>query len=611
MVDAVVVDVVNAVHLAGSLIKERIEASRNLPEVSKKCISTIDQIEGAVDGVGDDRATAATLATIRERLDELQELIERMDAQGDLEGNACGRCFKMMKRGKDVLRYEQQLEAADAELRKQLGLLSTSTDLAKYATRRSNVLKQRDARKFWDSHFGEDRDVSIEALGEALEHEVAEQELDVDVAAVVPICRAAFAGQDRITVLQFGKVFCKPIPETLVALSKRTVAASHMVVLRVFRMPSRERDGTVDAGMLMCRETDTLAALRQLIKKHAATLHEEDEDDDEDDDVGQGGERLPDPALDFLREGKFVFFLDNCGKPPRYRCHLGCLLLKMPAISLPTDVRVRKKQETTFEGVEYLDRVALVRSSDLPKPARAATSSSLPGAVDGDRSRRGSEPVSEVSEADELDIAEAVMNTAMESKASALNVDAALETESLSQQLKRAAIQRGIGEEALTFLGQLKSLKTEAASSDGGSESMEGLRSGAWAMMERYFVADAVFKLPLAPATMQQTESRVRRSCAARIGTATTPAAVVENFAEAAAEVEDELSKSMESVRKAEANQGRVLRHVQNAGSVASKTRVVVVGGGWLGITVAKKFDLMDDFHCTLVDPKEYFEDNT
>ena len=203
------------------------------------------------------------------------------------------------------------------------------------------------------------------------------------------------------------------------------------------------------------------------------------------------------------------------------------------------------------------------------------------------------------------------MNTAMESKASALNVDAALETESLSQQLKRAAIQRGIGEEALTFLGQLKSLKTEAASSDGGSESMEGLRSGAWAMMERYFVADAVFKLPLAPATMQQTESRVRRSCAARVGTATTPAAVVENFAEAAAEVEDELSKSMESVRKAEANQGRVLRHVQNAGSVASKTRVVVVGGGWLGITVAKKFDLMDDFHCTLVDPKEYFEDNT
>ena len=39
--------------------------------------------------------------------------------------------------------------------------------------------------------------------------------------------------------------------------------------------------------------------------------------------------------------------------------------------------------------------------------------------------------------------------------------------------------------------------------------------------------------------------------------------------------------------------------------------KLVVVGGGWLGITVAKKFDLMDDFHCTLVDPKEYFEDNT
>ena len=27
---------------------------------------------------------------------------------------------------------------------------------------------------------------------------------------------------------------------------------------------------------------------------------------------------------------------DGKGKPPRYRCHLGCILLKMPAISLLT-----------------------------------------------------------------------------------------------------------------------------------------------------------------------------------------------------------------------------------------------------------------------------------
>ena len=26
------------------------------------------------------------------------------------------------------------------------------------------------------------------------------------------------------------------------------------------------------------------------------------------------------------------------GQPPRYRCHLGCILLKMPAVSLPTGV---------------------------------------------------------------------------------------------------------------------------------------------------------------------------------------------------------------------------------------------------------------------------------
>ena len=33
------------------------------------------------------------------------------------------------------------------------------------------------------------------------------------------------------------------------------------------------------------------------------------------------------------------------GKLPRYRCHLGCILLKMPAISLPTGMEAWRAQE--------------------------------------------------------------------------------------------------------------------------------------------------------------------------------------------------------------------------------------------------------------------------
>ena len=339
-----VVDVVNAVHLIGSIIKARIDAAKHLPETAGRCLRTIEQIEGAIDGVGDDKATAATLKTIHELLGKLQSLVEKLESLGTLQegGSACGRCFGMIKRGKDVLAAEQALLDTDTELRMQLDTLAKSAQLSGYANRRSNVLKQRDARKFWDAHFGEDREASLTALGEALRFEAVEQKLAIDLDAVVAICKAVFAGKPMVSVLQFGEIFTSPIPETLVELSKRTIAAGHMFKVKVFRMPQREEDRDIDAGMLMCRETDSLSALRSLIRKHAMTLHEQDEDEDDSDDEAGGTPPSPglrdqpggapeaalDPELEFLRKGRFVFFLDS------------------------GDTRVRKKQERTFAGNE-------------------------------------------------------------------------------------------------------------------------------------------------------------------------------------------------------------------------------------------------------------------
>ena len=95
-----------------------------------------------------------------------------------------------------------------------------------------------------------------------------------------------------------------------------------------------------------------------------------------------------DPELEFLRKGKFAFFLDD------------------------GDTRVRKKQEKTFCGTEYIDRVVIVRNSDLP-----STKDSLPGQISRRGSDATSDAVSELSEPADIDIAEQVMRAAMENGA--------------------------------------------------------------------------------------------------------------------------------------------------------------------------------------------------
>eukprot|EP01043_Picozoa_sp_COSAG02_P018859 COSAG02_NODE_892_length_16138_cov_14.599875_13_plen_1256_part_00 len=584
-----VVDVVNAVHLIGSSIKQRIDAAKHLPETVSRCVHTIDQIEGAVDGVGDDTATAATMQTIRDLLKALESLIERLESKGaTVAGSACGRCFGMMTHGKDVMRAEEELQDTDNELRKQLDLLVKSTELSKYANRRSNVLKQRDARKFWDAHFGEDREASLEALGEALRFEASEQRLEVDLDAVVPICKAVFAGKEQVSVLQFGEVFSKPIPETLVELSKRTLAASHMFKVKVFRMPQREEDREIDAGMLMCRETDSLAGLRSLIKKHALELHEQDDDDESgDEDCSRPATPLlrdeptdeqMDPELEFLRQGKFAFFLDD------------------------GDTRVRKKQERIFCGTDYIDRVVIVRNSDLPN-----SKESLPGQISRRGSDATSDAVSEISEPAEIDIAEHVMRVAMENSAETIRFEDVLDDERMLLTLKKVAVKRSIGEEAVNFLVELKALRCAASKA---VPDLEQLRAGAWKIMLRFFQNTSSFKLPISSFVQTQTESKTRRVAGGALpGEAGNSRAILGCFNDAQVEVEEALKPCLAGIRKAQRHEMRVTSPI--AELAADIKRVVIVGGGYLGTTVAKQLDLMDGYHVTLIDPKEYFEDVT
>ena len=87
------------------------------------------------------------------------------------------------------------------------------------------------------------------------------------------------------------------------------------------------------AETLVCGESAPLCYGRFVSLQHKAVVHSWEEG------LAQGGST----DAEWTR-------LWN-GEPPRYRCYLGCILLKMPAISWLTG-----KEETTTEDKEFLAR---------------------------------------------------------------------------------------------------------------------------------------------------------------------------------------------------------------------------------------------------------------
>ena len=88
-----------------------------------------------------------------------------------------------------------------------------------------------------------------------------------------------------VTDLGFGEVFSTAsVKDTMVALSKRVKAQSHMFAVRVFDYESKQPDAATDAGFFMCRATDNLKVVRRLVQQHAFTLAESDDESDDDDD---------------------------------------------------------------------------------------------------------------------------------------------------------------------------------------------------------------------------------------------------------------------------------------------------------------------------------------
>ena len=646
---ALTVDLGRAIHAMCSEVQARIDAAKDLPQTATRCSRLLDQIDGMLDGLNqNDKRTKVILESIHSCIKELDGLLERLleMADGQLAGGTVCLCISLASKGKDVKQAEKELEDTEDELRKHIESLVQATQLHSFSTRTANKLKQADSRRFWDEHFGEQREVSVTVLAEALRFEVKESGVEMDADAILPICQQCFSGAEQVTVLGFGEVFSTAsVKDTMVALSKRVKAQSHMFAVRVFDYESKQPDLATDAGFFMCRATDNLKVVRRLVQQHAFTLAEsDDESDDEFEFEGSvkkhnldGGSAKKDaarslhdvpPEFRFMADGGFTFFLDACA------------------------VRVTRKQEKTLEGAEYLNRVVLVRDDDLPDSLKPKKSTKKLGLVFGEPGAPASNDDTawetssagtsvgegEDNEAYAEDVAETIMRRAAEELALAQcrDVISALRTPSVLQGLRLAVARAKLPEESVTFMVEVDQLRRAAeaiAPTSAGALSIPRLRlvkASATNIAERFLAEGASYGLPVTAAVRAAATAEIE-TCAAAASSDDPAPGLDQRMLEALETpfraTETALAPALALLQKKHTQQGKVVAAKSApanpaspgsvpgaiAGDPGKKHRVVVLGGGDTGI--AAMMDLIEDpanrFHVTLVDPKNYFEDVT
>ena len=650
---ALTVDLGRAIHAMCSEVQARIDAAKDLPQTATRCSRLLDQIDGMVDGLNqNDKRTKVILESIHSCIKELDGLLERLleMADGQLAGGTVCLCISLASKGKDVKQAEKELEDTEDELRKHIESLVQATQLHSFSTRTANKLKQADSRRFWDEHFGEQREVSVTVLAEALRFEVKESGVEMDADAILPICQQCFSGAEQVTVLGFGEVFSTAsVKDTMVALSKRVKAQSHMFAVRVFDYESKQPDAATDAGFFMCRATDNLKVVRRLVQQHAFTLAEsDDESDDEFEFEGSvkkhnldggsakkdaGGTSLDDvpPEFRFMADGGFTFFLDACA------------------------VRVTRKQEKTLEGAEYLNRVVLVRDDDLPDSLKPKKSTKKLGLVFGEGDGAPGAPASnddtawetssagtsvgegEDNEAYAEDVAETIMRRAAEELAMSQcrDVISALRTPSVLQGLRLAVARAKLPEESVTFMVEVDQLRRAAeaiAPTSAGALSIPRLRlvrASATNIAERFLAEGASYGLPVTAAVRAAATAEIE-TCAAAASSDDPAPGLDQRMLEALETpfraTETALAPALALLQKKHTQQGKVVAAKSAPANPASpgalpgavpgaekKHRVVVLGVGptGLGAMMDLILDPSNRFHVTLVDPKNYYEDVT
>ena len=581
-------DPVMAVVDIGLIVKElaiavgkRLEASKRLPETVQRIQRTIGQVVGATEDVQLDKPTENALSTIKLTLDKINICLDRLEKTGGRGGKArsvFGRCLGLLAQGQDILQIEQEFAELDAEIKAELSELVKATQLHAYSNRAAGVLKDKSARAFWDRHFKDARSAAGDEVLEALRFECGEA---VDMEALEPIVRLALdcdnGGVDGgeagklVTVLKFGETFGNaPLLETLKKLSERRSAASHLVQLRMYRLPSKKADDAHSVALLL-RVTDTLADLRHAVRKHAAETLEEE---------GEGS------VASFLVDGSFEIYLDKA------------------------TTRVRRKQEKEMSGRSYLDRACLVRTSDVPSAKRALEASRAAvrlQAGSGGGHGPGDDDTASDAGTEDGTAAARIMEQCALRQAATLSVQSALEDAKLALSLRAHSARLGIGESAVAFLSLLRELSAACAAVAPASIVQSGARLrlakvGSEALVARFLRGHLASRLPPSCAEL----IAIANEAHARAGEAGDAYGLLACFDPLKAALEAELEPALLALRKEAARSHKVRT---NAGG---RARVVVCGGGFAGCLIAADLSAeSEQFDVVLVDPKEYFEDVT
>ncbi|GMH70950.1 hypothetical protein TL16_g05533 [Triparma laevis f. inornata] len=569
--------------LAGETQK-RLEAAKLLPETIAKVKRTVGQVQGSTEQVQEDKATEHVLQSIRLKLDQINNCMTRLLNSQSASQNASTitRCCGLLAQGQDVLDIERELVGLEEGLDGDLERLVKATQLAEYSNRSSGVLKESFARNFWDKHFHDQRSCGINELVEALKFESREWMKDavkypkfINWNQVEPSIRVAFGCEgeedsNKITVLQFGELLGNaPLYGTLTRLEMRQTAATHLVKLLVYRVPSRKPDPKLDGLALLVRTTDSLSELREAAVLFAKEAEVED---------GEGS--MP----EFLVSGEFEFFLDEAS------------------------TRVRRKQENGMSGTKYLNRAVIVPRIDLPKPKKkkTVTVNVIPGKkyapiVPDDSDTDIEEDVSKP------DLAARIMHKVEKEKALRLTVGACLQDKALTLALRRYAVELGVGEASVDFLTKLNDLKDAAKNISISGAKLRVVRAGSKALSVRFFNSSGASRFPThvqpfvaeAGAKLQEGNPGTDEMLAI--------------LATVAEPVEECLKPCLNRVVVDQQHTGRVKHEgiIKAKKANTNKTRVVVCGGGTGGLTIAGELCSTDKFEVVLVDPKEYFEDVT
>ncbi|XRB23528.1 apoptosis-inducing factor 2 [Pseudoscourfieldia marina] len=288
-----------------------------------------------------------------------------------------------------------------------------------------------------------------------------------------------------------------------------------------------------------------------------------------------------------------------------------------------------------MSGVETLQQICVVRNSDLPELEKRRTQRKLKAAglvaqKFGAGGGGGGTSASDSEFGDDADGTDAASTVAGESETEALLslADSALQFQSNALELedicrdakmehaaRRAATRRGIPEEAISYASQYQQAlaRASAAAPPGTSPARNRLlKYELLAIRKRYLGGDdSHFKLPV--------DADVIAAAARRLDAAATLSPTAADAEHALTSALLPLFNALASVlkpvvldvRKSMARGASVVPLPRNIGESGGNTRIVIVGGGSAGAIMAKKFDLMDNVHLTLVDPKDFFEEVT